>query len=407
MKLLSSLMLLLCLGTSLAHAALAPAQVGRFEALLMLDSAYAGKISVATTSKNAFTGSLIIGAKATALKGQVTQDGAGLASATLKVAGTAPKSTVRIAFTIAPDGVFACTVADNANSQVLGEGGGEKIIPPSISILNTLKGSYTVLWTFTDSNAATYEGHAYATAKIDPTGLLTLTGKTVDGKTFTSASYIDSDLTTQVFASPYSVANTYFAGSLKFSRRSDGLYHVTGKEDGVFTFKGPPDNRRPTGWGPATMTAWMEPWRFTSRAAFWKSLGWSNEPLIAVAIGANGSDSGLRGRYYAIPRTAQLDRGYSLAPKDFYSNFTLEWNKWRVQMTPSTGLFTGSYDTYDTLETYQQIKITRTHHNVIGGVFMQPDPSAGIKGGGYGAVVNPPNSSFDAIYSKPITLTEK
>lgn len=407
MKLLSVLTLLLCMGVSLAHAALGPAQLGRFEAMLMRDSAYAGKINLATTSKNTFTGTVIIGGKASALKGLLAQDANGLASATLLVPGVAPKSFVRVALTIASDGVFACTVADNANSQVMGEGGGEKINPPSAAILNKLNGSYTVLWTFTDSYSATYEGHAFATAKIDTTGLLTLNGNTVDGKAFTATSYVDSDLTTQVFVCPHNMANTYFAGSLKFTLRSDGLYHVSGSEDGVFTFRGPPDNRRPTGWGPATMTAWMEPWRFTNRAAFWTSLGWASEPRVAVLIGESGTNSGIRGKYYALPYNARFDKGFNLAPDDAYATFTLKVNKWKVRMNPSTGMFSGSYVTYQTGGDGSQIEVIRTFRNLVGGVFMQPDPAEGIKGGGYGFVINPPNPYFDAIYSDPIVFAER
>jgi hypothetical protein len=101
----------------------------------------------------------------------------------------------------------------------------------------------------------------------------------------------------------------------------------------------------------------------------------------------------------------QLDGGFNLVPKDAWAGFSLKWNKWKLRMNPSSGLFTGSFDLFETVGSYADTKITATHHNVIGGVFIQPAPSAGIKGGGYGFVKYPPNPNFDAIDSMAITLT--
>lgn len=403
-SLLKALLGWVFVGAISAHAALSSAQIGWFESFLYNGDKIVGKIEIHTTSQGKLTGELITKGRSSPLAGTLKEDASGTASWRAELASPS-KAPIKIAVAIASDGVFSSVARMALNDDFIGSGGSERLMRVPSSKAKALARDYTIAWSFNDSYGAKYRGHAHATASIDPTGRLEMSGRTPDGVAFKTSAQVDSTLTARIYAHPHKQSATFFHGELKFTRRSDGQYHVVDAVPGSFAWAGPINLKKKTVY---QLSTWMEPWTYSTRPAFWKSLKWKSEPLIAIRIGLE-SDSSFLDQYYAIPETLKLNDAMGFIPKDYYAYYSINSNKWDVRLDSRTGLFTGTYLTYGTLHGGGTVEIVNTFKNKVRGVMILPDPSDARKGRGFGTAWSNDYSPYadGSIDDEPVQLTQK
>ncbi len=224
-----------------------------------------GKLSLTVSRTGSFSGTVIYQGekKAGALKGSLVLN----SSTTPTAASTTvnAKGGLSVALTINNDGTMDATLSKS--SVAVGDLMGDGMSLAGYTLVNQspFKGVYTLALT---APTVGPEGSGYAQANLKENGFLNLLGKLADGTKFTASLKPDSGSvsTYRLFVQPYKDKRGYVTGWLPLSDRADGtgLYHVSAADGSDFYWVKAASKKEkayPTGFGPAGLTAIMEPWR--------------------------------------------------------------------------------------------------------------------------------------------------
>ncbi|SKB02325.1 hypothetical protein SAMN02745166_03625 [Prosthecobacter debontii] len=126
-------------------------------------------------------------------------------------------------------------------------------------------GSYTTALELTaDPDEDEPTGSGFATGAIDAKGNFKLAGKLSDGTAFSASLPNGAANQFVLFANPYKRANSFLAGKIKLTQRSDLRYHMLPAQTGYdFQWKKDPgvkDKAFRTGFGPLNLVASVERW---------------------------------------------------------------------------------------------------------------------------------------------------
>jgi cyclophilin family peptidyl-prolyl cis-trans isomerase len=350
---------------------------GTYEALLLdADDLPSGKITVTPSAKNlSFTGTLSLAgeAKIPPLKGTLTPSSdfaSASASLLITVAGTA----YDLAFTVSADGTLTGSL-DRDSIPLADLALGSRTTPPAKGQTapgagaNTLSLSPAYVLSGDDS-APLPGGAGYATAPIaTSTGTLTLKGKTADGSPFTATLPPLAQNTYLLWANPYGTRTASFlAGPLILSshpeqNRFPGRV-VLGSQTGLLiwqkaalpetTAAAKRDKSHRAGFGPLGVPVAFDPWlppstKPTTKAPIIPAGTLAQRLLLAsnstgsgtvsVLHGPDSLDFGASGP--ALPFEATLDSKGTLVATAAAAT------SWSLKITPSTGVFTGSFTLRD------------------------------------------------------------
>lgn len=358
--------------------------LGGYEALLdsgAPDHLPVGKLSLNVAAGGAYTGQLIApDLVAFSLKGSLAlSDGDLRAGATplLPRPGGAPAYALSLSIADpALTGEAALITTLVAGTSPLGSGSGARLAttaPTKESIT-----AYTLL--FADpaplgSASTDYPlGSGWATATINATGTLTLTGQTADATKLTATLALGADATYRLYAKPYAkLIGGYLAGPLTLSPRADAPARRHVAPAGLIWFK--PQNIG--GFGPLALAARLEPWINPAAAALAATLGLPTSGQFSLGIDAAGLVNIDTDPFGAtLPRTLKLDAQnlFSVVSATTPANPTA----FTAKLNLANGALTGGF-TVPAVRTVAARKVTFT------GVVLQPAPAdrPGLIGGGF------------------------
>ncbi|MFZ4593389.1 MAG: cadherin-like beta sandwich domain-containing protein [Verrucomicrobiaceae bacterium] len=208
------------------------------------------------------------------------------------------------------------------------------------------EGSYTVIMDPTWEGVPA--GAGWATAKVDATGKMSLTGKLADGTAFTAG--VAADMagrpSYRFFVQPYATLrkDSYVGGSFTLvpHPRLAGKSYVAGSNLTWIKAGQLKDLGYRSGFGPVTSTLRIDPWQApttTNRLATRLELGVDGR--WEVEHSQTGSLS-----HVALPTLVAVSATNVVSVVAPLANA----RKWKVTITPTTGAYTGSFELLDLTE---------------------------------------------------------
>ena len=211
------------------------------------------------------------------------------------------------------------------------------------------EGSYTaILEPALPAGQAVPVGAGWATAKVDATGKMTLTGKLADGTAFTAgvAADVAEKPGYRFFVQPYATLrkDSYVGGSFTLvpHPRLAAKSYVAGSNLTWVKAGQLKDLGYRSGFGPVTSTLRMDPWQApttTNRLATRLELGVDGR--WEVEHSSTGSLS-----HEALPTIVGVSATNVVSVVAPLANA----RKWKVTLTPTTGAYTGSFELLDLTE---------------------------------------------------------
>lgn len=358
---------------------------GSFEGLLQ-DSGPGlpvGKVQLNVTGTGAFTGSLVYNGKSYKLKNALALDSE--TAPTSASTSIALGGSLTLDVTIQNDATMLATLTDDGD--VVGDVLGDGVALPIYGGLTPAAwaGSYTLA--LTDPSEGP-EGSGYALVSIKTSGDLTLRGQLADGTKITAALKADGSPngTYRPFLQPYKDKRGYLAGWLPLAERGmgSGFYHITALEGSDLYWAKPAnakDKAYPAGFGPAGLTALMEPWRSLPNNFLIGLLGlMTAEPstigdftlTLDHSTGLSNGGANLE----QLPVDLKLDAKNSVTVRASDDN-PGNPRKWTVKINAKTGQFSGSLTLSDKRKVSAQGVLLQfpegTGPNVFGqGFFLLP-----------------------------------
>jgi hypothetical protein len=191
-------------------------------------------------------------------------------------------------------------------------------------------------------------GAGWATAKVDFTGKMTLTGKLADGATITAgmAADVAGRPGYRFFVQPYAALrkDSYVGGSFTLMPhpRLAGKSYVAGSDLTWVKAGQPKDLGYRSGFGPVTSTLRIDPWQApttTNRLAARLELGLDGRWQVEHSQTASFSHASLP-TLLGVSATNVVSVLTPLANQ----------RKWKMTITPTTGAYTGSFELLDLME---------------------------------------------------------
>jgi hypothetical protein len=211
------------------------------------------------------------------------------------------------------------------------------------------EGSYTaILEPAKPAGESVPAGAGWATAKVDATGKMTLTGKLADGTAFTAglAADVAEKPGYRLFVQPYAPArkDSYVAGSFTLvpHPRLAGKSYVAGSNLTWVKAGQLKDLSYRSGFGPVTSTLRVDPWQIptaTSQLATRLELGVGGR--WEVDYSPTGSLSG-----GALPTVVSVNSINAVSVVTPFANT----RAWKMTVTPGTGAYIGTFELLDLME---------------------------------------------------------
>jgi hypothetical protein len=326
---------------------------GSYEALLKhLESGLPNghlTLTVPATSRT-FTASLRLGQESAAIaySGNLALSAQSrLASATLSktVAGVAYELKVVVS-------MFGELNVEVRRSGVLvaGADDGIRLLTLPTGQKSAQEGSYTaILEPALPAGQAVPVGAGWATAKVDATGKMTLTGKLADGTAFTAgvAADVAEKPGYRFFVQPYAALrkDSYVGGSFTLvpHPRVAGKSYVAGSNLTWVKAGQLKDVGYRLGFGPVTSTLRIDPWQVpttTNRLSARLELGVDGRWQVEHSSTGNPVHAALLPAFVGVSATNVVS---VLAP-------LANTRKWKMTLTPTTGAYSGSFELLDLLE---------------------------------------------------------
>ena len=360
------------------------ALVGGYDALLVdANELPVGRVSIDVAATGTYTGKLLhLDGRDYTLKGNLTVPADGkTASAMATVKRAASLSVLTVAFTVSESGALTVDLRDNNLPSAVAKEGLRRAVFTKASPA-AWAGLYTLTLPATTYRSDAPQGASYASVTIAGTGVLSLKGKTAEGKLLTGSLPPSTSRVYQAYLRPNVGAGSYLALVLKLNPIVTGstTYSATpaGGSDGIWTkFASPKDKTYPQGFAPLALDPRLLRWTPPAKSQTLNAaLGLPTSGEFGVRIQGNGLDgtrSGTRNIYGLPAHLAMSTSGKMTKAENVPVNFT-------GTLTPATGVVVGSFEITDT--TTVGTKVTILKRKVpFEGIWEQG--SAGDIGAGY------------------------
>ncbi len=331
---------------------------GAYETLVKNDFG-AGKLVVTVTASNAsFSGRLIWSGHRSALtfSGKLTTD-----PYYRRIDGTAfatASNPFELSIAIGTDGRLDADLYPRGSTDMreTADGIGRRLLtlPPGKTV--SYSGTHTAVVEPLAPTGFEYpKGAGWATAVISTKGVMTLAGRLGDGTAFTSSLAPDDfpDPGYRLFAQPYRTGSatrldSWVSGDFTMQPHPSPLPALAGRryvENANLSWNKtglPKDPTYGEGWGSGNAVLLLDPWLPPVTAK-------GNTPAIPISTRLSLTDPSFQ-VLYSTMLDPNLPIRVSLSSTNLVTVTTPSANttKWKATLTPSTGLFTGSFELADT-----------------------------------------------------------
>lgn len=275
-----------------------------------------------------------------------------------------------LTLTLTPFGEMTATL--RRDSILLGTSGdGIKLQTETTAGTSRLQGGYTMLMLpQADLPAGHPSGLAWATAGIAGNGRLMLAGRLADNTNFTASAQCDVAQAPgyRLFVQPYNRINSLWSATLSMQNHPDqvGRLRAVSGDSRWVKASGAQDAAHRSGFA-LDLACGLEPWRTPlSTSTLAAALGLAVDGDLEVEHDSTGS--AMDGSLPTVIRLAGRPEVISVitpAPNP---------SRWRMNVVPATGVFSGSYDLIDGLE------LRRVNFS---GVLRQGPAGEAMIGGGF------------------------
>ncbi|MEI6715812.1 MAG: MBG domain-containing protein [Verrucomicrobiota bacterium] len=382
---------------------------GSYEALLLDEGSLPiGKLELTVPSSSLnYSGRLLLAgdAKVITLKGSLVPS-KDLSSVTGAVVANSSGASFDLAFEITDQGELSGDAMSSRASDLTRNGesfanlaNGARLNVFAKGVTAPWAGTHTMLLLARGNTEASPQGAGYASAVVVATsGAMTLTGKLADGTVLTAALKPAADGSYILWSNPYNTRlNSYVAGRLVLQPHPDterfpGRYYIPITE-GVLTWAKAASTSKPLdvsyrdGFGPLSVSVAFDPWLpVTKTATLPQRLGLEETSLDAGAFNITYGQDDLEALDFGAMSSSLASSG-SLSVKGVVAvtapgTVPVNATKWRVTVTPASGVFEGSFVLSDIVPPSTKATVRTV---TFAGILRQApsDDVSGLIGGGF------------------------